>query len=490
MPTLGQQARMDNSFHEMVTLRSTFGQQEYQSLDALCTMAAQVFQAEVTILLLTQNGIRRIIACHGVDQRFRSRQWRDDHPIAPDEQIILLDSHKSPAIQSKLASLGLDSGGFFLRTAVLSAPDHVLSLVISSASIGKKPTARQMRLLADVKYLLQHGFQIFSHLLTDPEAHVTATVSLDEALQATARSGIPAALMDSTLKILAVSEGMAELLDIPRQKLVGMTHDDVHVPMSDAIAALYRHALNTRISPPDFEIVTSEDGHRGVFRVTASPFSPLETKDYFLFVTAKDVTELHARESRLSKRIGMGAAKPEPSLDFLCETLVERRTIRARKTVNYITLRAWRASIRDWQIKALRALKGNLPSTMPDVIAEEILAEISALVGVSAFKAVVPIPCGHTREGPCLSLEMARALGQKIGIPVVQAFVTQPMKGTSHPKENVKRPPLVLTRPLNGPVLLVDDVATSGAHIEEAVKLLRPHTGSVLAVAWIGGDST
>ena len=34
--------------------------------------------------------------------------------------------------------------------------------------------------------------------------------------------------------------------------------------------------------------------------------------------------------------------------------------------------------------------------------------------------------------------------------------------------------------------LIVDDVATSGSHLEEAVTLLRPGCGSTLAVAWIG----
>ncbi len=45
--------------------------------------------------------------------------------------------------------------------------------------------------------------------------------------------------------------------------------------------------------------------------------------------------------------------------------------------------------------------------------------------------------------------------------------------------------------PVEGPVLLVDDVATSGRHIEEASLLLRaqkPGCG-VLAVAWIGGSA-
>jgi orotate phosphoribosyltransferase len=41
---------------------------------------------------------------------------------------------------------------------------------------------------------------------------------------------------------------------------------------------------------------------------------------------------------------------------------------------------------------------------------------------------------------------------------------------------------------VQGPVLLVDDVATSGQHIEEAAHLLREAGANVLAVAWIGGD--
>ena len=51
------------------------------------------------------------------------------------------------------------------------------------------------------------------------------------------------------------------------------------------------------------------------------------------------------------------------------------------------------------------------------------------------------------------------------------------------------RPRLELVRTIGEPILLVDDVATSGAHIEEAVKLLKPHCGTVMAVAWIGGDA-
>jgi adenine/guanine phosphoribosyltransferase-like PRPP-binding protein len=83
----------------------------------------------------------------------------------------------------------------------------------------------------------------------------------------------------------------------------------------------------------------------------------------------------------------------------------------------------------------------------------------------------------------------SRALGLLTGLPVIQAFINEPLDGVSHPKQNLKRPPLKLVRIINDPVLLVDDVATSGAHIEEAVSLLKPACGAVLPVVWIGGDS-
>ncbi len=126
---------------------------------------------------------------------------------------------------------------------------------------------------------------------------------------------------------------------------------------------------------------------------------------------------------------------------------------------------------------------------MPQAIAKEIRVEADALMGLSAFRAIVPISCGHSAEESCLSVEIARALSAQIGAPVIQAFAFQNLPGTSHPKSNTRRPKLELLTPVHEPVLLVDDVATSGAHLEEAVKLLRPHAGSVLAIAWIGGDA-
>lgn len=473
------------------TPQAEFGRAEAQSLDRLCELAAETLQAHVAVLVLQLNGVSRVIASAGIEPRFRSRFWGvDAPPFNASDDLIRTATDGHPAIEAKLAFLGLPAAGFFLRTPVIVTDTHALALVVTDIAPRKQPTAREKRLLDEVKTLVRDTFAAHASLLTDPTSDVTAAIRLDEAMAQANRATAPTALLDAEQTILAASESMAALLDTTRSELIGKRHSDVAVPMSDAIGALYRQAIHTRLSPPDFEVVQDgPDATPGVYRVTVAPFSPIETRDYFLFVTARDITDLQARERALARRIGHAEALPEPSLTFLKETLVERRAIRSRKSVSYITLRSWRTPIRDWQIKALRALKANIPPEMAATIADEMLGDIKALVGITAFRAVVPVPCGHTREGGCLSVEIARALAAKLNMPVVQAFTTQPRKASSHPKENTKRPPLVLTRPVTEPVLLIDDVATSGAHIEEAVTLLRQHTGSVLALAWISGDS-
>jgi predicted amidophosphoribosyltransferase len=183
------------------------------------------------------------------------------------------------------------------------------------------------------------------------------------------------------------------------------------------------------------------------------------------------------------------AQPQEATAEFLFKTLVLRRALRSRNDVSYVTLRSWRQPIREHQISALKALKRHAPDSISGEIAAEIADDVRSLFGGGGFTAVVPMPCGHSVRGRCLSPVIARGVGAALGLPVAHALALPVERGGSHPKANARRAAMQLIAPIEGPVLLVDDVATSGRHIEEATRLLRAKGANVLAVAWIGGDA-
>lgn len=176
--------------------------------------------------------------------------------------------------------------------------------------------------------------------------------------------------------------------------------------------------------------------------------------------------------------------------DFLLETLLRRPRLHRRGALAYVTFRAWRKPIRAHQISALRAIKRHDSPAIDQRIAQEMREGIEEMVGFGAFSVIVPIPGGHSRREDALSVRIATQLGQLVGLPVVRAFAHTPLTGSSHPKANLRRPPLKPLMEVQSPAILIDDVATSGRHLEEAALLLRPSAGSVFAAAWIGGDAT
>lgn len=397
------------------------------------------------------------------------------------------------AFVSVLASeFGLNDIGAFMRIPVEVEEAYTVSLMLFGAKPILKPTERKLKLLYEVAELAREEFKSTVQTLADPDNDITVMRKLAEIKAMVRKFPKAAYLLDDSLRVIETNEHGAEITGRPLSELIGLTHADLSEETSDAVHFLYRRALETKISPPEFEIILNGTGSPRLFRINVAPFSPIDTRDYFLFVTAEEKTNLARRALALDSAISADLpSKPpkDPSQLFLMDTLVRRRSIRQRKSANYLVLRAWRQAIKPYQITALKALKQNIPREFPRSIAEEIAGEVNALFGSSGFKAIVPMPCGHSRGESCLSLEIARALGLITGLPVIQAFLSEPIKGVSHPKENLKRPPLKLARVINEPVLLVDDVATSGAHIEEAVKLLKPACGAVLPIAWIGGDS-
>ena len=180
----------------------------------------------------------------------------------------------------------------------------------------------------------------------------------------------------------------------------------------------------------------------------------------------------------------------DPSAAFLMDSLVLRPSMNRCGGIVYLTVRRWRRPVKRYQIDSLKALKANPPSSFVHAICHDIMAAFDPMLGEGgAFGSVVPIPCSHSPPESCLSVLLASRIGYLLGLPAISALTIEPASGSSHPKQNLDRPPMLLARKIDRPAIVIDDVATSGHHMEEAVRLLRPGAGTVFAIAWIGGEA-
>jgi predicted amidophosphoribosyltransferase len=170
--------------------------------------------------------------------------------------------------------------------------------------------------------------------------------------------------------------------------------------------------------------------------------------------------------------------------EFLFKTLQERQKFSQRGGQNFITIRAWRKSIKVHQIAALRALKRDVSSAFAKTIADEMAVAVRKIYGDAVLGAVTAVPCGHSGPG-CLAEKIAIALSANLGVPYRAAFECMELQGSSHPKTNARRPRMILVEKFDCPVVLVDDVVTSGAHLEEAAKKLKEFAPAVWPIAWV-----
>jgi predicted amidophosphoribosyltransferase len=115
---------------------------------------------------------------------------------------------------------------------------------------------------------------------------------------------------------------------------------------------------------------------------------------------------------------------------------------------------------------------------------------IRQLRGESAAGAITCVPCGHSRRPDCLGKQIAQAVAKSLDLPFLQVFADRPCSGVSHPKEFAKLPPLECIADPRPQMILVDDLATSGWHVEESLTALRRLGGSASAFVWITGTVT
>jgi predicted amidophosphoribosyltransferase/PAS domain-containing protein len=365
-----------------------------------------------------------------------------------------------------------------------------VSLVIGySEPIAMLPADR-LQALAELAQLAAREYEIDQH---HGQGLPPQAVTLEHVIMQAEQSSQPVAILDSNLGYLHVNGAMATLNKLSAKSHVGRRIHDINVPSVEALEAIFQIALRDGRSFEQVELVGQRDGDNvRIYSVSCRPVLIVGREMPVLEVISSDVTSLRADETRLENGLAEGpyakAFGLDPTARFLTETLVKRQSLRQRKSTSYLTLRSWRKPVRSYQIEALKALKTAPPHALVDTAATEIVEAVSRIVGTSSFAHVTPIPCSRSSDDACFSRMIAEEVSRRIGKPLTMLLASAPQKGSSHPKENASRPPLRLVGEASGPCLVVDDVATSGAHLEEAILKLRPSAMSVFAVAWIGGD--
>jgi hypothetical protein len=174
----------------------------------------------------------------------------------------------------------------------------------------------------------------------------------------------------------------------------------------------------------------------------------------------------------------------------LLGALVYRPMVFRRNEVGWIAACAWRASAKADDIAALKRAKRELDRGLIDGAAKIVTGLVRQLQGDRAAAAIASVPCGHSRRPDCLGKQIAQSVAAALDLPFLQVFADRPCSGVSHPKEFGKLPPLERIADPSGSMILVDDLATSGWHVEESLTALRRLGTAASAYTWITGTVT
>ncbi|MEC9433413.1 MAG: hypothetical protein VYD87_10945 [Pseudomonadota bacterium] len=180
------------------------------------------------------------------------------------------------------------------------------------------------------------------------------------------------------------------------------------------------------------------------------------------------------------------AAVPSPGPGF--QGLAWRPAVSYRNGVAWLSARAWRANARRDQLAAIKLAKARLDDGTISAAAQDIAAVLQAVLGPAPF--VTCVPCGHSRRRDCFGFRLAEAVAATAGAEFVEAWRFRPVEGSSHPRRNATLPPLERADDLSAlprPLVVVDDIATSGFHIVEALNDARAQGVSALGAVWIKG---
>jgi hypothetical protein len=464
-----------------------------QQIDKLLYIAKLVVGADAAAVLMSTAGIKHCIAESGLATGIVAVPWSwGDLPFKANQTFVQLNPTNLNISRLLTAITGQSSVGLFIRLPLFVSEQYDLALQLYSREQTKRPGQAEMRLLKQTAALIAIEMRETAELLASRDSHISITKKYTNVLQEVNLGENLRTILNSNLSVVAMSKTLANRLQITPEEAFGRKYFQIVASSAEPISFLFRKALDTGTSSPIFQIISDLGEMRRSYTLRASPFRPLDYDEDLLDVQIWETTS-GANKPKYFNTDGSGFSEDfDDEMDtagqFLLDTLISKRSIRLRDQTTYMTLRTWRNSIKQHQIKALRALKKNISQDVVVAIGKECASEINRLVGISSFRFIVPIPCGHSPEQTCLSNAIANSVGRELGLPVIHAFPHLKQTGSSHPKENLKREKMRQVQEIPGPAILIDDVATSGMHLGEAATLLKSAGTSTFSLAWIGGE--
>lgn len=449
-------------------------------------------RADAASIVLCVGNVARVIAHKNLEFGNASFEWSwDKASFAPRATIIQHGAEANAHLRMLSLITGRSTIATFMRKSLLVEDGYSAAMHLYSFENELRLSNAEKAIWEAIARQQKQIISAFALSFLKTGSLVTIPATLQEMIEATNSFAGFRALFDSELKYVAVSQPWADRRNVTPAQLIGKTYQDKSSLFSDIMTQLGRRALSSGISIPDIEFSREYKGEMRHYVLLCSPIRPFDAPADMLDAHVKELPaeNYYTPEDKSQVAAAAGAQHMgDATQQFLFETLIKKRSIRMRDGVSYITVRSWRESIKKHQILALKACKRAGLPTLAFAAGKECAEEIVKLVGATAFKFVVPVPCGHSPEEKCLSMQLAKAIANRLNLPVVQAFSHLKQKGTSHPKENLKREKMLQIREVPGPAILVDDVATSGVHLGEASNILKANGTDSFAIAWIGGD--
>jgi predicted amidophosphoribosyltransferase len=167
-----------------------------------------------------------------------------------------------------------------------------------------------------------------------------------------------------------------------------------------------------------------------------------------------------------------------------------------RRDVRFHSIRKWRLHAKDASMKLMLEIKRTCDQTVIDAMAEEIAALLKSEYRLTAGTVTHP-PRGGSggKTKKHLATELAKSVAKKLDMPYLKAFEDKPNKRGHHPRQKTQAlhdgeiQYTIATPPTVQPIILVDDVSTSGTTISLAAEMLEQY-GMVIPVVWLAGETT